>query len=63
MALWDINERRGPWHSEGPSVEKCQDREAGVGGLVSKGRGVGMWGVGREMRKGDEIHNANKENI
>jgi hypothetical protein len=29
-----------------PSVGECQDREAGVGGLVSKGRGMG-WGVQR----------------
>jgi hypothetical protein len=29
-----------------PSVGKCQDREAGVVGLVSKGRGRGcVWGV------------------
>ena len=37
-----------------PSVGKCQDREAGMGGLVSRGRGNGM-GKGREMRKGNKL--------
>jgi hypothetical protein len=32
-----------------------QDREAGVGGLVSRGREDGMGVVGREIRKGDDI--------
>jgi hypothetical protein len=27
-----------------PSVGECQDKEAGVGGLVSRGRGDGMGG-------------------
>jgi hypothetical protein len=27
-----------------PSVGECQDREVGVGGLVSRGRGDGMGG-------------------
>ena len=27
-----------------PSVGECQDREAGVGGLVSRGRGEGIGG-------------------
>jgi hypothetical protein len=33
--------RRGPWSCEGlmPIVGECQDQEAGVGGLVSKGSG------------------------
>jgi hypothetical protein len=35
--------------------------EAGVGGLVS--RGVGMGVLGGETRKGDNISNVNKENI
>jgi hypothetical protein len=35
-----------------PFIE-CQDRELGMGGLVSRGIG---WGVfGGEMRKGDKI--------
>ena len=31
-----------------PSVGECQDREAGVGGLVSRGRGNGIWGFSEE---------------
>jgi hypothetical protein len=34
-----------------PSVGECQDREAGVGGLVSRGRGNGM---GRDWRGNEE---------
>jgi hypothetical protein len=40
-----------------PSIGECQDREAGVDELVSRGRG---WygGLFRgEMRKGDKIRN------
>jgi hypothetical protein len=38
------------------SVGDCQDREAGVGGLVSRGRADEIGGVfGGEMRKGDKI--------
>lgn len=33
-----------------PSIGKCQDREAGVGGLVSTGRGNGVGG----FRRGNE---------
>jgi hypothetical protein len=40
---------------KGPSIWECQDREMGVGGLVSRGRGDGMWGFRGEMRKGDKI--------
>jgi hypothetical protein len=29
-----------------PSVGGCQDREAGVNGLISRGMGDGMWGGG-----------------
>jgi hypothetical protein len=55
--LWDINERRGPWPCEGsiPSVGECQDREVGVGGLVSRERGGGMGVFRGEMRKGDKF--------
>jgi hypothetical protein len=46
-----------------PSVGECQDREAGVGGLVKR-EGVMGWGVFRvEMRKEDKICNVNKENL
>jgi hypothetical protein len=41
-----------------PSVEKLE-----VGGLVIRGRGDGLWGLGGEMRKGDKICDVNKENI
>jgi hypothetical protein len=57
MALWDINERRCP------SVGECQDREAGVSGLVSRKRGRREGVFGGEMRKGDTICNVNKEKI
>ena len=38
-----------------PSVGECQDREAGVGWLVNKGRGNRMGGFRGEMRKGDNF--------
>jgi hypothetical protein len=38
-----------------PSVGGCQDREVGVSGLVSKGRGDGIGGLLGETRKGDNI--------
>ena len=38
-----------------PSVGECQDREAGVGGLVNRGRRGWDGGFGGEMRKGDKI--------
>jgi len=34
--------------------KKCQGQEAGVGGLVSRGRGEGMF-FGGETRNGDNI--------
>jgi hypothetical protein len=39
MALLDFNggEALGPEKAQCPSVGECQDREAGVGGLVSRG--------------------------
>ena len=42
-----------------PSVGECQGQEAGVGGLVSRGRGEGI----RGFQKGDYNQNVNKENI
>ena len=38
-----------------PSVGKCQDREAGVGWLVSRGKGDGIGVFGGETRKGGNI--------
>ena len=34
----------GPEKARCPSVGECQDREAGVGGLVSRERGDGIGG-------------------
>jgi hypothetical protein len=42
-----------------PSVGKCQDREAGVGGLVET-REDEIGGLLEIMRKGDTILNVNK---
>jgi hypothetical protein len=38
-------EALGPVKAGCPSVEECQDQEAGVGGLVNRGRGRdgGFW--------------------
>ena len=36
-------------------VGVCQDREAGVGGFVSRGRGDGIVGFQRGNKKGDII--------
>jgi hypothetical protein len=49
MALLSINGRRVPWSSETrcPTVGKCQDSEAGVGGFVSRGRGERIRGFCR----------------
>jgi hypothetical protein len=38
-----------------PSVGESQDQEAGVGGLVSRGRGRGKGVFRGETRKGDNI--------
>ena len=38
-----------------PSVGECQDREAGVGGLVNRGRRNVIGVFGWETRKGDNI--------
>jgi hypothetical protein len=35
------------------SVGECQDREVGMYGLLSRGRGDGIGGFRGEMRKGD----------
>jgi hypothetical protein len=68
LALWGINERRDPWPCEGPSVEECQDRESGVGGLVSRGTGnriggflEGKWEKGIKFEM--EIKKTSNKNI
>jgi hypothetical protein len=38
-----------------PSIGECQGQEAGVGGLVSRGREEGIRDFGGETRKGDNI--------
>ena len=42
--MWDINERRGLWSCDAqcPGVREFQDKEAGMGGLMSRGRRDGM---------------------
>ena len=44
-------EALGPVKVLCPSVEDCQDQEAGVGGLVSSGCGVGIAGFQRGNQK------------
>jgi hypothetical protein len=48
---------------KGPSVGECQDREAGVGGWMSRGREMeyGVGSSGGEMRNGDKIWNLIKK--
>ena len=48
-------EALGPVKAQCPSVREYQDREAGVGGLVSRGKGDEIGGSRDEMRKGDNI--------
>jgi hypothetical protein len=48
-------EALGPVNARCPSVGECQDQEAGVGGLVSRGRGDVIGGFWRRNRKGDNI--------
>jgi hypothetical protein len=44
-------EALGPVKSLCPSVGKCQGQEAGVGGLVSRGKGQGIGVFRGETRK------------
>jgi hypothetical protein len=48
-------EALGPMKAQCPSVGACLGQEAGVGGLVSRGRGNEIWGVGGKIRKGVNI--------
>jgi hypothetical protein len=48
-------EALGPVKVLCPSIGDYQSQEAGVGGLVSRGRGEGIGGFGGETRKGDNI--------
>jgi hypothetical protein len=57
MALWDINERRGPWPCEG-LISQCRqmpNRESGVGRLVSRKEGCDSRVFRGKMKKGDKI--------
>ena len=44
-------EALGPVKAQCPSVGECQDREVGVGGLVSRGREDGIGGFQREKEE------------
>jgi hypothetical protein len=46
-----MGEARGPEKVQCPSVGECQDREVGVGGLVSRRRGDGIGGFRRGNQK------------
>ena len=48
-------EALGPVKARCPSVGESQEREAGVGGLVAAGGGLGYGVFGGETRKGDHI--------
>ena len=41
----------GPVKARFPGVGECQDREAGVGGLVSRGTGDGIGGFQRRNKE------------
>ena len=58
-----VREALGFLRAQCPSVGECQYREAGVGGLVTRGRRDGMEVFRGETRKGDNIRRVNKENI
>ena len=45
-----------------PSIVEYQDREAGVGGLVNRGREDAIGGFSEVKRKGDKIQNVNTNN-
>jgi hypothetical protein len=47
-------EALGPEKARCPSVGECQDREAGMGGLVSRRRGYGIGGF-LEGKPGNRI--------
>jgi hypothetical protein len=53
MTLLVINRRRGLWFCEDlmPSVGECQNWEAGMGELVSRGRREGLWSFQRGNQK------------
>jgi hypothetical protein len=43
-------EALGPVKVLWPSIGECQDQEAGVGGVVSRGKGDGIGDFRKEMR-------------
>jgi hypothetical protein len=46
-------EALGPVKAQCPSIGECQNREAGMGGLVSRGKGKGeggFWSGNQERR-------------
>ena len=56
-------EALGPVKALCPNIGECQDQEAGVCRLMSRGREHGIGGIRGETRKGDNIWNINKEHI
>ena len=48
-------EALGPERAQCPSVGECQDSEAGVGGLLSRGSEDRIGVFGGKTRKGDNI--------
>jgi hypothetical protein len=58
MALWGINERRGPWSCEGlmhhyRGMPGQGSRSRWISGLVSRGRGDGVgWFLEEKLGKG-----------
>ena len=44
-------EALGPVKAQCPSVGECQDREVGMGGLVSRGKGDGIGGFRRRNQE------------
>jgi hypothetical protein len=56
-------EALGPVKAQCPNVGECQNQEAGVGWLVSTGRGDRIGGFQGGNQKRDNILNVNKENI
>jgi hypothetical protein len=54
MALWDINERKGPWPCEGsmPQSRGMAGQGSGSGWVSKQGEGDSMGRFRGEMRKG-----------
>jgi hypothetical protein len=53
-------EALGPEKTRCPSVGECQDREVGMSGLVSRGRGAGIRSFQRGNQERVNIRNVKK---